>query len=80
MAIPLSYANPRAGRSANMLIAVLMYAIYSNLISVSQAWVAQGKLSFWIGVWAIHAVMLLPLALLFYRRTILRMPWLRKAA
>jgi lipopolysaccharide export system permease protein len=80
LAIPLSYVNPRAGRSANMLIAVLMYAIYSNLISVSQAWVAQGKLSFWIGVWAIHAVMLLPLALLFYRRTILRMPWLRKAA
>ena len=80
MAIPLSYVNPRAGRSANMLIALLMFAIYSNLISVSQAWVAQGKLSFWIGVWAIHAVMLLPLALLFYRRTILRMPWLRKAA
>jgi lipopolysaccharide export system permease protein len=80
LAIPLSYVNPRAGRSANMFIAVLMYAIYSNLISVSQAWVAQGKLSFWIGVWAIHAVMLLPLALLFYRRTILRMPWLGRTA
>lgn len=30
MAIPLSYVNPRAGRSANMLIAILIYAIYSN--------------------------------------------------
>lgn len=75
LAIPLSYVNPRAGRSANMLIAILIYAIYSNLMSVSQAWVAQGKLSFWIGVWAAHGFMLLPLALLFYRRISLRMPW-----
>jgi len=78
MAIPLSYVNPRAGRSANMLIAILIYAIYSNLISVSQAWVAQGKLSFWIGVWAVHVFMLFPLVLLFYRRIAIRMPWQRR--
>ncbi len=77
LAIPLSFVNPRAGRSANMLIAILIYVIYSNLLSVAQAWVAQGKLSFWIGVWVVHAVMLLPLALLFYRRIALRMPWQR---
>jgi len=78
MAIPLSYVNPRAGRSANMLIAILIYAIYSNMISVSQAWVAQGKLSFWIGVWAAHAVMLVPLLLLFYKRIAISMPWQRR--
>lgn len=80
MAIPLSYVNPRAGRSANMLIAILIYAIYSNMISVSQAWVAQGKLSFWIGVWAAHAVMLIPLLLLFYKRIAIKMPWQRGPA
>ena len=78
MAIPLSYVNPRAGRSANMLIAILIYAIYSNMISVSQAWVAQGKLSFWIGVWAAHALMLVPLLLLFYKRVAISMPWQRR--
>lgn len=78
MAIPLSFVNPRAGRSANMLIAILIYAIYSNLLSISQAWVAQGKMPFWIGVWAVHALMLLPVAALFYRRMLLRMPWQRK--
>ena len=77
LAIPLSYVNPRAGRSANMLIAILVYAIYSNLMSVSQAWVAQGKLSFWLGVWVVHAFMLLPLAIVFYHRIALRMPWQR---
>jgi lipopolysaccharide export system permease protein len=79
LAIPLSYVNPRAGRSVNMLIAILIYAIYSNLMSVSQAWVAQGKLSFWIGVWIVHAMMLLPLLLLFYKRVAIRMPWQRSA-
>jgi lipopolysaccharide export system permease protein len=78
LAIPLSYVNPRAGRSANMLIAILIYAIYSNMISVSQAWVAQGKLSFWIGVWAAHAVMLVPLLLLFYKRIAISLPWQRR--
>lgn len=77
LAIPLSYVNPRAGRSANMLIAILIYAIYSNMLSVSQAWVAQGKISFWLGVWVVHAVMLLPLLLLFYKRTAIRFPWQR---
>ena len=74
MAIPLSYVNPRAGRSANMLIAILIYAIYNNLMSLSQAWVAQGKLSFSIGVWAAHALMTLPLLLLFYRRIAVLLP------
>ncbi|MDR2186918.1 MAG: LPS export ABC transporter permease LptF [Azonexus sp.] len=68
LAIPLGYVNPRAGRSANLLLAILIYAIYNNLLSVSQAWVAQGRLPFWIGLWAVHALMLLPLLLLFARR------------
>ena len=80
LAIPLSYVNPRAGRSANMLIAILIYAIYSNLLSVSQAWVAQGKISFWLGVWVVHAFMLLPLLFLFYRRIALRLPWFGRRA
>ena len=80
MAIPLSFVNPRAGRSANMLIAILVYAIYNNLMSVSQAWVAQGKLAFAVGVWAPHALMLIPLLLLFYRRMVVSLPWQRRAA
>jgi lipopolysaccharide export system permease protein len=68
LAIPLSFVNPRAGRTNNLVFALLTYMIYSNLISVSQAWVAQGKLRFGIGVWAVHVVMFLLLVVLFYRR------------
>jgi len=42
--------------------------VYSNLISVSQAWVSQGKISFHIGWWVVHVAMLLLLLALFYRR------------
>ena len=80
LAIPLSYVNPRAGRSANMIIAILVYAIYNNLMSISQAWVGQGRLPFWLGVWAVHALMLLPVAFLFYRRMVVRMPWQRQVS
>lgn len=68
LAIPLSFVNPRAGRSANMLLALCTYLVYSNLITISQAWVASGKISFAVGVVSIHLFMLCLLPLLFYRR------------
>jgi lipopolysaccharide export system permease protein len=42
--------------------------IYSNLLSVSHAWIAGGKLRFEIGIWAVHVAMLLILIILFHRR------------
>ncbi len=68
LAIPLAFVNPRAGRANNLIFALLAYMIYSNLLSVSQAWVAQGKLRFEIGVWAVHIGMFALLVILFYRR------------
>jgi lipopolysaccharide export system permease protein len=68
LAIPLSFVNPRAGRSANMLLAILVYVIYNNLLTISQGWVANGKLSFAVGVLVVHLLMLFLLPFLFYHR------------
>jgi lipopolysaccharide export system permease protein len=68
LAIPLAFVNPRASRSTNLGFALLTYMVYSNLISVSQAWVSQGKIPFHIGWWVVHVAMLLLLLALFYRR------------
>jgi lipopolysaccharide export system permease protein len=68
LAIPLSFVNPRASRSVNLLFALLTYMVYANLLSIVQAWVSQGRLAFTTGWWAVHAGMLGVLALLFYRR------------
>jgi lipopolysaccharide export system permease protein len=68
MAIPMSFVNPRAGRSVNLMIALLTYVVYSNLLSVSVARVAQARLDFSIGAWAVHAAMVLLLVFLFAQR------------
>ncbi|MGC2166733.1 MAG: LPS export ABC transporter permease LptF [Gallionella sp.] len=84
LAIPLSYVNPRAGRSLNLLMALVLYMVYSNMISVTNSWVSQEKLSHGIGLWGIHAAMLGLTVLMFARRMSLfslrRTPFLRRKA
>jgi len=75
LAIPLSFVNPRAGRTNNLLFALLTFMIYSNLLSISQAWVAQGRLPFGVGIWAVHLVMLISLLLLFWKRLAVFSAW-----
>jgi lipopolysaccharide export system permease protein len=68
LAIPLSFVNPRAGRSINLLFALVTYMVYSNCISITQAWVAQGRVGFWAAWWLVHVVMFVLLLTLFWRR------------
>ena len=68
LAIPLGFVNPRAGRSLNLILAMVLYMLYNNMISVTNTWVGQGKLSPLLGLLGIHAVMLSVTALMFYRR------------
>ncbi|HYD33787.1 MAG TPA: LPS export ABC transporter permease LptF [Methylophilaceae bacterium] len=68
LAVPLSFVDPRSGRSANLMMALLIYVIYNNLLSISQAWLAQGKLSPIIGLWPVHILFLLLTLYFFYRR------------
>jgi len=69
-AIPLSYVNPRAGRSANFIIAVLIFVFYNNLMTIFQSLVAQGRLSFGVGWWVLHALVLAAVPLFFLRRIV----------
>ena len=54
LAIPLSFVNPRAGRSANLIVALLLFITYSNLISFLRAAVARGNASFGLAWWPLH--------------------------
>lgn len=68
LAIPLGYVNPRAGRSLNLILAIVLYMLYNNMISVTNTWVGQGALSPGMGLLGIHAVMLMVTVLMFLRR------------
>ncbi len=68
LAIPFSFVNPRAGRSLNMIGALLLYMLYNNLISVLNTWVGQEKIAAIAGLLGIHVVMFVLMLLLFYYR------------
>ena len=68
LAIPMSFVNPRAGRSINLMFAVFTYIVYNNLLSVSQARVSQGRLDFPVGLLLVHIGMVLLLVFMFAQR------------
>lgn len=71
LAVPLSFVDPRAGRSLNLMFALLIYIIYNNILSIFQAWVTQGRLSSLVGLWPVHVFFLLLAFYMYYRRTYL---------
>ena len=80
LAIPMSFVNPRAGRTNNLIAAILTYLVYTNAISIAQAWVTQGKISFALALWIPHLLVLLLLGALFYKRLSLLSIWRRRTS
>lgn len=58
LAVPLSRVNPRQGKFAKLVPAVMIYVVYANMMFVGRAWVEDGKIPIWLGVWWIHLVLL----------------------
>jgi lipopolysaccharide export system permease protein len=56
LAIPLSYVNPRSGRSANLIVALLLFVVYSNMVNVFRNAVIFGQLPFSLAWWPVHAI------------------------
>lgn len=66
IALPLSRLRPRQGRYLRVGVAIVVFFVYSNLLSLAKVWLEKGQISPWIGVWWIHALALgLGLFLLF---------------
>lgn len=63
IAVPLARLRPRQGRYARIWLALLIFLLYSQLISVGKVWIARGTLPPVLGLWWTHAAVVL-LALL----------------
>jgi lipopolysaccharide export system permease protein len=63
LAVPLSRSQPRQGRYGRIAIGLLVFIIYFNLLSAGKAWLEQGTVALWVGLWWVHGLMLV-LALL----------------
>lgn len=71
LAIPMSFVDPRAGRSLNLMLAIFIYIIYNNMLSIFEAWIGQGKINPILGLWPVHLIFGLLVVYLFYRRNYL---------
>jgi lipopolysaccharide export system permease protein len=75
LAIPLGFVNPRAGASANLILALLIFFTYLNLSKAVEAGVKQGKLAFGSAWWPLHLLVLLAALGLFAWRLNVNHRW-----
>lgn len=73
LAIPLSYTNPRAGKSISLVLAVLIFILYLNGISVAETWVKTERVSWITALATLNGLVFVLTALLFVRRV-----WLQR--
>jgi lipopolysaccharide export system permease protein len=68
LGIGLAASNPRRASSWNLMLALLAFVIYYNLVTLSQSWVASGKLGMGVGLLALHgSAFLLAVATMWWR-------------
>ncbi|MCC2658284.1 MAG: lptF [Panacagrimonas sp.] len=54
LAVPLSHLQPRQGRYGKLVLGIVLYLLYSNLLGLGQAWIAKGRVPSIVGLWWVH--------------------------
>lgn len=58
LAIPLSHCEPREGRGGRIVLGMLAYLLYANVLYLCRGWIASGALPAWLGIWWVHLIVL----------------------
>ena len=69
LAVPLARTTPREGRYGRLFLAVVVYFVYSNAISIFENLVERGMVPEIVGVWPVHAAMALVVVVLLLAQT-----------
>lgn len=78
LGIGLAATNPRRASNWNLLFALLAFVVYYNLANLSQAWVANGRLSMAGALLGLHGgMLLLALGLMWWRDHAAVLQWRR---
>ncbi len=68
LVVPLSEANPRKGKFAQILPAVLIYIVYANLMFLARTWIEKGVMSPTVGLeWINGSFLVVACALFFFQ-------------
>jgi len=68
LAVPLAESSPRQGRYGRLLLGVLIYILYTNLLTVGKSQIARGAWPPQVGLWWVHGLALLLLGWLLWRQ------------
>ena len=66
LSVPLARSLPRQGVYGRLTLAVIIYAIYMNLLGLAEKWMAKGVTPEWMGTWWVPGLAVL-LALVITR-------------
>ena len=69
LAVPLARTSPREGRYGKLFVAVVVYFIYSNAISIFENLVDRGAVPGFVGAWPVHAALALVIVALLFGQT-----------
>ena len=59
LAVPLAHTEPREGRGIRIILGILIYLLYVNMLYLCRSWVAEDILPAYIGLWWVHIVFLI---------------------
>ncbi len=68
LAIALSRQSPREARYSRLLIAVLVYLLYANVLGIVRAGLLQGRLPPWLGLWWVQLLTVAIAAWILWRQ------------
>lgn len=77
LAIPLAKLRPRQGRYARVWQGIVLYFVYMSLLSAGQVWLERGTTPAVLGLWWVHAALLVLLWLPSAARSLRFAIWTR---
>ncbi len=78
IAVTLIQYTPPSRHYLGLLTAIVIYFTYSNLLGIARTLLVKGELSVYLGIWWVHALVILLLLGLFFSSRINRRMWLQK--
>lgn len=61
LAVPLARTAPREGRYGRLVVGILLYIVYNNMLGIARSALGKGDVPPWIGIWWVHLLLLLVL-------------------
>ncbi len=74
LAVPLARTSPRKGRFGRLVVGIVAYIVYNNLINFGRSWIASEEVPVELGIWWVHGGVLLLIATLHWRENTMPAP------